>query len=360
MSENLRKRLLGSASTDFIPETVLKAADLNMAFEKLRWEAALRAAAPRAPGLFRPWWCDEDETVNRIALSESRRHAEISPLFLMTRAGRLVHVPATKKVPLNKGQRLYLTSDGEAAAGPDVPEGAISLARKRDGSTLMIEAEIATIDATREIAALHRKTLEIAADWTEALLAQPTGDGRLPSVFASIPQAGAGAVSALDRLAHAADSVDRHLARRDPRDPRLRTLTTPPATLAVSTVAVWLDAWSKVLGDRTLRALVLSEADWLSPDFRALGTDLDGMREHHFDISHLGEAKLELHASSALERARWRFGERGERHIFTKPHRVQGGGWRASLPPATAGILFVWTKSETVRLRAIKNPGAAR
>ena len=357
MSENLRKRLLGPASTDFTPGTVLTAAKLNETFEKLRWEAALRATAPHAPGLFRPWWCDE--TVNRIALSESRRHAEISSLFLMTKTGRPVHVPATTTVPLGNGQWLYLNSDGEAAAGPVVPEGAISLACKRDGSTLVIEAEIATIDATRETADPHRKALEIVDDWIKALLAQPTGDGSLPSAFASVRRAGVGAVSALDRLAHAADSVDRHLARRDARDPRLSKLATRPKILAVSTVAEWLDAWSKVLGE-TLQALVLSEADWLSPVFRALGTDLDGMRKYRFDISHLGETKLELHASSALERARWRFGDRGERHIFTKPHRVQGGGWRASLPAATAGTLVVWAKSETVRLRAIKNPGTAR
>ena len=129
MSENLRKRLPGPALTNFVPNTVLKAADLNEAFERLHWEAALRAAAPNAPGLFRPWWCAEcDETVNLIALTKSRKQVEISSLFLMTGDGQPIHVhPA--RVPLNKGQCLYLTpEDGAACTGSNVPEGAIPLA----------------------------------------------------------------------------------------------------------------------------------------------------------------------------------------------------------------------------------------
>lgn len=49
MSDNLRKRVLGPASTNFKPKNILKAADLNEAFEGLRWEAALRATSTGTP-----------------------------------------------------------------------------------------------------------------------------------------------------------------------------------------------------------------------------------------------------------------------------------------------------------------------
>lgn len=367
MSDNLWKHLLGPALANFVPDTVLKAADLNKAFEGLRWEAALRATAPNASGLFRPWWCDE--TVNRIALTKSFRHVEISQLFLMTRGGRPIHVPSAK-VSLSKGQWLYLTPDGSAGSGPTVPEDAIRLAQKVGRSTLTIEAEIAVIDATQEIADRHRKAIETAVAWREALFAQSTSASAmtmdsLANAFTSVQRAGeaASAHFSLKRFAEAADSIYRYLVRRDVRHSRLKYLTTPPEPpLAVSTVEKWLDGWSRVLGDEALRAHVLSEDDWLSPFFRARGTELDGMREHRFDVSHFGKAELELCSSAALERARWRFGETGERHTFDGPYLAPDGNWRTILPAATADAetLVVWTKSEIVRLRAIRNPGAAR
>ena len=363
MSENLRKRLLGPASANFVPNTVLKATDLNEAFEGLRWEAALRAAAPNASGLFRPWWCDE--TINRIALTKSFRQVEISQLFLMTGDGRPIHVQSAR-VPLSKGQWLYLTPDGDAGSGPTVPEDAIRLAQKVARSTLTIEAEIAVIDATQEIADRHRKAIETAVAWREALFAQSTSASAMDSLanaFAFVLHRRAEAASALECFAEAADSIYRYLVRRDVCDSRLKALTTPPKPpLAASTVEKWLDGWSRVVGDKALRAHVLSEADWLSPFFRARGTELDGMREHRFDVSHFGKAELELCSSAALERARWRFGETGERHTFDKPYLAPDGNWRTILPAATADAetLVVWTKSEMVRLRALKIPGAAR
>lgn len=374
MSESLYQRFLGPALANFEPNTVLKATALNEEFERLRWEATLRATAPNAPGLFRPWWCDE--TVNRIALTKSFRQVEISLLFLMTRDGRPIHVRSAK-VSLNKGQSLYLTPGGGSDAGPTVdagstvPEDAILIAQKVDRSTLTIKAEIAVIDATPEIAASHSKAIETTDVWKKALFAQPPGAmDSLANAFASVVRRGAGteAASALDRFAEAADSIVRYLVRRDVHDSWAinilttpQNLTTPPESLEASTVEKWLEVWSRVLGDKALQAHVLSgEADWLSPVFKARGTELDGIREHRFDVSHLGKTELELYSSGALERARWRFGESGKRHLFDKIDARQDGGWRTFLPAATAEKLVVWTNSDTVRLRAIRNPGAAR
>ena len=193
-------------------------------------------------------------------------------------------------------------------------------------------------------------------------MAQPTGAmDSLVSAFASVLRGGVEAACALERFAEAAVSINRYLVRRGARDdPRLKALTTPPTTLAVSAVEEWIKGWSQVLGDKALRVLVLSEADWLSPFFRARGTELDGMREHRFDVSHLGKAELELCSSAAFERARWRFGETGERHTFDEPYRAPDGNWRTTLPAPTEKTLVVRTKSEKLRLRAIMNPGAAR
>ncbi len=72
----------------FESRTVLRASQLNEAFDSAADEAHLAAAAPKAEGLFRPWWCDGP--VNTIRLSGDR--IEVETLYANMPHGRPVHV----------------------------------------------------------------------------------------------------------------------------------------------------------------------------------------------------------------------------------------------------------------------------
>ena len=366
MSKKLREqdRFLGPAMTNFKPDSVLRADDLNYEFEGLRREAALRSVAPDAPGLFRPWWCDEK--VNVITVTDSSQ-ASVSSLFLMTDFGQLIHVKSAQ-VSLEKGSRIYLTPDGSVKAGEAVPDGAIPLAKTVNHNTLKIEAKVATVDATQEIDSYRREVLEIARSWRGMLLEKRTEKmDNLASVFASVPKVDAKATSALECFANAAKMLHSYLETSNAVPDNLKTnlielkttLATPPEPekLTVHIVEEWLKTWSSVLGSKNLLSHVFARfGDWLEP-VKLPSTTLGAIAEYRFDLSSVGKTELELDSDGSLENSRWRFGENTkEFRIICKPYPAEDEHWRARLPPKTADTLVVNAKNR-VRVRAISNRG---
>ena len=366
MSKKLRERdrFLGPAMTNFKPDSVLKADDLNYEFEGLRREVALRSAAPDAPGLFRPWWCDEK--VNVVTVTGTSQ-VSISSLFLMTDFGQLIYVQSAQ-VSLEKGPLIFLTSDGSVNAGEAVSDGAILLAKTVSHNTLKIEAKVATVDATREIDAYRREVIEIACNWHRMLLEKHNEKmNNLANFFASVPKVDAKAKSALECFANAAKMLHIYLETSKPVPRKLEivltqlktNLATPPAPekLTGYIVEEWLKTWSHVLGNKDLLAYVFAKfGDWLEP-VALPSTTLGTIAEYRFDLSNVGETELELDSDGPLENSRWRFGENTKEFgIICKPYLAENEHWRARLPPKTADTLVVSAKNR-VRVRAIGNPG---
>ena len=366
MSKKLRERdrFLGPEMINFKPGSVLRADDLNYEFEGLRREAALRSAAPDAPGLFRPWWCDKK--VNVITVTGPSQ-VSISSLFLMTDFGQLIYVQSAQ-VSLEKGPLIFLTTDGSVNAGEAVPDGAILLAKTVSHNTLKIEAKVATVDATQEIDAYRREVIEIACNWHEMLSEKHNEKiDNLASVFASVPKIDVKAKSALECFANAAKMLHSYLEASKPVPHKLEitltglktTLVTPPEPrkLTGHIVEEWLRTWSNVLGNKDLLSHVFAKfGNWLEP-VTLPSTTLGTIAEYRFDLSSVGKTELELDSNGPLENLRWRFGEdTKEFRVICKPYPAENEHWRARLPPKTADTLVVSAKNH-VRVRAISNPG---
>ena len=294
---NWETELAAAGINQFVANETLKADNLNQTFRSALGYARLCGSAPKAVGLFRPWWWDGKFT-NEFKFLKDGSSVSITSLFATLPTG----VPAfveSEVVEVASGQTIFLTREGKIAteAGPDDLHSALPLAKIENGKKLNVVAAVAALDATQELQRRAADVIKASEEWRNAA-AQSRKHTSLAQSFAALAFDEGLPRQRLRLLGDMAQIV--HLQLRHQLHDRavLRAIESLRSPLSDShdEISAWLKNWAKVFGNVGLRNRFFGLAPW-RPAERTPSKNGLGLREWRIDLTFSGAEQIELRSS---------------------------------------------------------------
>ena len=344
------------APGNFEKKELLTACKLNAALQSVVNTGFLIASAPPAPGIFRPWWWNQE--ANHVGLGDDGNIIVVRDMFVSLETGLPLFVKHAEARFVVDGAGVFLTSEGtltqKAESDHDGGREFMRIATHRCGEEPRVDVLVADLVATEELRAAHERVGAAVGKWfRRGVGANQRFDFMEDLAFLrnddALPE------RQVRKLVDVAAAVRQRLGESPganviPRE--LDEVVRPPGSMGHDALHVWLTAWAETFESEALLRRYF-EPDTLLEPRRLRGRYKYGWW-HEFDISSSNAAELELLASKPLAQARVSFNRPNSRGAIPKMKMISEGRYSVLLArPPDSTTLYVLADDEHLRLRLL-------
>ena len=349
------------APGDFEKEELLRARKLNAALQSVVNTGFLIASAPPAPGIFRPWWWNQE--ANHVGLGDDGNMIVVNDMFVSLETGLPLFVKHAEVRFVVDGAGVFLTPEGtlEQKAKSDREDGGelMRIATHRRGEKPQIDVPVADLAATEELRAARECVCTAVGEWFRRGVG---ANERLVFMedLAFLRHGDALPERQVRKLANVAAAIRQRLgdspgANRIPR--KLDEVVRPPGSMGHDALHVWLTTWGETFESEALLRSYFEPESLLEPR-RLAGRYKYGSQRYgswyEFDLSSSKADKVELLASKLLPQARVSFNRRNRREALPRMERISEGRFSVLLlRPPDSTTLYVLADDEHLRLRLL-------